>query len=228
MGSRRTQHSRLLPRAVPAGEIAVRAPGQSLFHPLCETGGGDAALVLTQPLPTAAPTQPAEAKDAGIDLEMLDVFLEEANEVLGAIESASTELNKSHDDHDALLSIRRAFHTLKGSARMVGLAAFGECAWEMEQLMNHWRAQSQAATPELLVLVKDARELLAEWAYALQGGEEPAADPAGIAVRARCAARQSRRHHHPCRSPTPPQELPRSRYRRHPSHSNRYHPRATS
>jgi chemosensory pili system protein ChpA (sensor histidine kinase/response regulator) len=68
---------------------------------------------------------------------------------------------------------------------MVGLAAFGECAWEMEQLMNHWRAQSLAATPDLLTLVRDARELLSEWTYALQGEADPAIDAGGIAARAR-------------------------------------------
>jgi hypothetical protein len=51
--------------------------------------------------------------------------------------------------------------------------------------MNHWRAQSRAATPELLLLVKEARELFAEWTYALQGGEDETPDAGGITARAR-------------------------------------------
>lgn len=139
----------------------------------------DTAPVVAPPAPLAPPTR------EGIDQEMLDVFLEEASEVLAAIESSATQLQTRADDHDALLSVRRAFHTLKGSSRMVGLTAFGESAWQLEQVMNHWRAQSLAATPELLQLVKDARELFAEWTYALQGGEEATPDASGITERAR-------------------------------------------
>ena len=68
---------------------------------------------------------------------------------------------------------------------MVGLQAFGESAWELEQVMNHWRAQSLVATPELLALVRDGRELLSEWSYALQGEADPGIEASGIATRAR-------------------------------------------
>jgi chemosensory pili system protein ChpA (sensor histidine kinase/response regulator) len=68
---------------------------------------------------------------------------------------------------------------------MVGLSAFGESAWELEQVMNLWLSQSLAVTPEFLGLASDARELLAEWTYALQGGEEPALDANSITMRAR-------------------------------------------
>jgi chemosensory pili system protein ChpA (sensor histidine kinase/response regulator) len=170
-----------------------------------QQAGNDALLTLTHSMPAAiaataaaaAPTSPlapavetpapplvAPARDA-IDREMLDVFLEEASEVLAAIEASTAQLHTRADDPDALLSVRRAFHTLKGSSRMVGLTAFGESAWQMEQVMNHWRAQTLAATPELLLLVKDAREVFAEWTYALQGGEEQLPDAGGIAARAR-------------------------------------------
>jgi chemosensory pili system protein ChpA (sensor histidine kinase/response regulator) len=133
----------------------------------------------------APPVSPTPPTREGIDQEMLDVFLEEASEVLASIEASTTQLQTRPDDHDALLSVRRAFHTLKGSSRMVGLAAFGESAWQLEQVMNHWRAQSLAATPDLLLLVKDARELFAEWTYALQGGDEETPDAGSIAARAR-------------------------------------------
>ena len=120
---------------------------------------------------------------------MVEVFLEEANEVLTAVEASVTQARASvsngADDQDALINMRRAFHTLKGSARMVGLTAFGECAWDMEQVMNHWLAQAHTATPELLNLCDDARTLLAEWAHALQGEDAPTIDTNDIAQRAR-------------------------------------------
>ncbi len=184
------------------GKLPAERAVNMFFTRYEQRAGNDALLLLTQSIPVApatagepppaAATAPATvqmppvapARDA-LDREMLEVFLEEANEVLAAIETGVVQLRARDSDHDALLSVRRAFHTLKGSARMVGLSAFGECAWEMEQVMNHWRAQSLAATPALLALVRNARELLSEWTYALQGEEDPGVDADGIATRAR-------------------------------------------
>ena len=180
------------------GKLPAERAVNMFFTRYEQQAGNDALLTLTQSMPAAtgepgpaaavpaaAATMPAVPPREAPDREMLEVFLEEANEVLAAIESGAALLRSRTDDHDALLSVRRAFHTLKGSARMVGLAAFGACAWEMEQVMNHWRAQSVAATPALLALVGDARELLSEWAYALQGEADPAIDAGAIAARAR-------------------------------------------
>ena len=70
------------------------------------------------------------------DPEMREVFLDEAVEVLQGARAALSALQSRHDDPLALGNLRRAFHTLKGSARMVGLGAFGDAAWACEQLFN--------------------------------------------------------------------------------------------
>ncbi len=182
------------------GKMPAERAVNMFFMRYEQQAGSDAILTLTQSIPAAsAPDKPSEAPAPATpsaasapapvpevrDREMRDVFLEEANEVLAAIESSVAQLQARNNDHDALLSVRRAFHTLKGSARMVGLQPFGECAWEMEQLLNHWRGQALAATPELLSLVSDARELFAEWTYALHDDDAPGIDASGIAARAR-------------------------------------------
>ncbi|HTD90638.1 MAG TPA: Hpt domain-containing protein [Burkholderiales bacterium] len=155
--------------------------------------GFEALLGLSQQIAVAAPpaaqavppaTAPVPAH-AGADREMLEIFLEEASEVLTTMESSLAQARQGAADHDALINVRRGFHTLKGSARMVGLGAYGECAWEMEQVMNHWLAQTLAATPELFALAGDARALLAEWAHALQGEAAPGIDASDITRRAR-------------------------------------------
>ena len=135
--------------------------------------------------PAAAITASPAPRPDGADHAMLEIFLEEASAVLTGMETSIAQARYHAGDHDALINIRRAFHTLKGSARMVGLAAFGECGWELEQVMNHWLAQGHGATPELLALADDARVLLAEWAHALQGEAAPAIDASVIASRAR-------------------------------------------
>ena len=84
------------------------------------------------------------------DDEMREIFLEEAREVLGNAKDASAALNDAPDDLNLLTTLRRAFHTLKGSSRMVGLKDFGEGAWACEQLYNTQLAD-QTAAPQSLV-----------------------------------------------------------------------------
>ena len=60
-------------------------------------------------------------------------------------------------------TLRRAFHTLKGSSRMVGLKEFGEAAWAMEQLVNTWLAEQKPASEDLLVLCDAAMHQFSRW-----------------------------------------------------------------
>ena len=101
--------------------------------------------------PVAAGARPA------VDAELLGIFLEEAGEVLGRMESASARLAASSaSDLEALGIIRRGFHTFKGSGRMVGLMDLGEVAWEVEQLLNLWLEEKRPAGDALLDFLKDA------------------------------------------------------------------------
>ncbi|MCA3192973.1 MULTISPECIES: Hpt domain-containing protein [unclassified Cupriavidus] len=124
-----------------------------------------AAVATVTTLPTAAP-MPSDA--AAIDAELLEIFLAEAEEVLGNI---ATDLAGGLDalrDADVLSRMRRAFHTLKGSSRMVGLNRYGEAAWAVEQVMNLWIAEAREPVPDLPALLHQAHDLLREWALALQ------------------------------------------------------------
>lgn len=161
---------------------------QSQPIPAAQSDAATAPTPATIVAPAAAVTPaPMPVAEPALDREMLEIFLEEASEVLTTMESsiAHARGHTGADDHDAMINVRRAFHTLKGSARMVGLSAYGECAWELEQVMNYWLAQGLAISPNLLDLAADARELLAEWAHDLQGEETPVVDTSDIEQRAR-------------------------------------------
>ncbi|HTP63035.1 MAG TPA: hybrid sensor histidine kinase/response regulator [Burkholderiales bacterium] len=121
--------------------------------------------------PPAHPPAPAPAKArGGVDQELLGVFLEEAVEVLKNI-GASVPAARAHaDDVEALTTIRRGFHTLKGSGRMVGLMDLGEVAWEIEQVMNLWLKEKRAATGDLLDLIDAAGRSFSSWVGELQAG----------------------------------------------------------
>ncbi|QBY52364.1 hybrid sensor histidine kinase/response regulator [Cupriavidus oxalaticus] len=138
------------------------------------------------PLPAAAaePALPAAGDSAAVDAELLDIFLNEADEVLGGI---AGDLNAGVDalgDADTLSRVRRAFHTLKGSSRMVGLHRYGEAAWAVEQVMNLWIAEARAPAPALLSLLRRAHAELSVWVAQLHRDAAAAHDIAPLVATA--------------------------------------------
>lgn len=131
--------------------------------------------VESRDLPAAVPAAPAQARtQSEEDQELLDIFLEEAQEVLGTIH-ANLQICRSHpDSHEALVTIRRGFHTLKGSGRMVGLADLGEVAWSIERALNKWLQDGKLATPDLLEFIDAAAQSFFGWVEML--GKEGVAE----------------------------------------------------
>jgi chemosensory pili system protein ChpA (sensor histidine kinase/response regulator) len=136
--------------------------------------------------PSAETLRLAEAPSEEIDAELLAIFLEEAHEVLGTIRDHLGLSRGEPHNHDYLITIRRGFHTLKGSGRMVGLTDLGETAWAIEQVMNKWLQSEQDATPSLYRLIEEAHVLLSDWVAQLEAGggtHKDAADLVALAER---------------------------------------------
>ncbi|MFZ5502706.1 MAG: response regulator [Pseudomonadota bacterium] len=134
----------------------------------------------------AADAAATVASDAGVqqllaeDQELLEIFLEEAQEVLGIMRE-NIELCRLYPDRiDPLVTIRRGFHTLKGSGRMVGLTDFGEVAWCVERALNKWLQDNIPATPALLRFIVQATEKFSSWTQTLQEQSHATIDGAGI------------------------------------------------
>lgn len=108
------------------------------------------------------------------DAELLAIFLEEAHEVLGIVQE-SLELSQLHPDTQSyLVTIRRGFHTLKGSGRMVGLAELGEVAWNVERAMNAWLKEERTTTEQLSQMIRLAIQQFSGWIQQLQkSGRSP-------------------------------------------------------
>jgi chemosensory pili system protein ChpA (sensor histidine kinase/response regulator) len=87
------------------------------------------------------------------DEEIRDIFIEEAHEVLENIAVYYPKWKGNFADEASLKEIRRAFHTLKGSGRMVGARTVGELAWSIESLFNRVLDRSISATTETTQLV---------------------------------------------------------------------------
>lgn len=103
--------------------------------------------------------------------DLQNIFLEEAREVLHGGLAAVAALKRDATHLGELTVLRRAFHTLKGSSRMVGLTDFGEAAWSFEQVLNTWLADQRPATPALLVATDNALRDFANWVEAIAAAE---------------------------------------------------------
>ncbi|HEU4375466.1 MAG TPA: Hpt domain-containing protein, partial [Telluria sp.] len=111
--------------------------------------------------PVAAPPM-AEGEDA-IEAELLEIFISEAQEVLAFVAATLPAAHAEPSNQETLTMLRRSFHTLKGSGRMVGLNQFAEGGAALERVMNAWLAESRAATPDLLALLDHAAVGMAAW-----------------------------------------------------------------
>ena len=108
--------------------------------------------VLT-PFMTAAQSLPTDANDADPDIK--EIFIEEANEVLEEIVSLYEHWQLTPDNLSQLTDIRRGFHTLKGSGRMVGANYSAELAWSIENMLNRILDNTIVASAEIQQLIGD-------------------------------------------------------------------------
>jgi chemosensory pili system protein ChpA (sensor histidine kinase/response regulator) len=95
----------------------------------------------------AAPEAEAEDDENPIDDEIIEIFVEEAADVLATLEEYVPRWASNLQDEDATVTVRRAFHTLKGSGRMVDAQDIGELAWAIENMLN--RVLDRTVPPQL-------------------------------------------------------------------------------
>ncbi|GAB2592895.1 Hpt domain-containing protein [Dyella jejuensis] len=116
-----------------------------------------------------AATASFQASTEGIDDDIRDIFLEEMQEEISNLRSAQQSWMTDPGQLADLTPIRRSFHTLKGSGRLVGASVLGEFAWRVENMLNrvldgsippHEGVQALVghaieALPQLLAMLKD-------------------------------------------------------------------------
>src|SRR5690606_13404021 len=81
-----------------------------------------------------------------------------------------------------------AFHTLKGSGRVVGATALAEFAWSIENLLNRLLDKTLTRSPAILGVLRDAVGALPQLIAQLEGGPAPTADVIAISTRAHALA----------------------------------------
>jgi chemosensory pili system protein ChpA (sensor histidine kinase/response regulator) len=129
-------------------------------------GGAEQAMTgqaMTHPLVSLA--QP----DA-IDPQFVELFIEEAKEEIASIQKSFPLWDQNPMDLESLGILRRSFHTLKGSGRMVGARLIAEFGWSIENLLNRILDKTLSRTPAMMALLRTAMAALPQLVEQLETG----------------------------------------------------------
>jgi len=144
-------------------------------------------MVGAQTPPTTTRTSvPPLAETA--DPELVKLFIEEAHEELEKIKKFFPAWDQNPMEREALVTVRRSFHTLKGSGRMVGARELGEFAWSIENLLNRVLDNTLTRSPAIVEVLRDSVNALPGMIEQLETGRAPRIDSPAIAARANALA----------------------------------------
>ena len=130
----------------------------------------------------AAPAAISAPVADDVDPEIRNIFIEEAGEVLDELRRHLPQFRRDPGNRKVLLGVRRAFHTLKGSGRMVGALRIGEFGWAVENMLNRFLEGALPLSTPVFEVVGEAIDLLPGLIENFRGvGSESAAAAALIA-----------------------------------------------
>ena len=145
----------------------------------------------TEVLPTAPVRSPPPAPvldGSTLDPDLVALFIEEAREELAKIREHLPVWDQNPLDDDSLTRLRRSFHTLKGSGRMVGARRVGDFSWAIENLLNRVISGTLSRTPGMLGLLREAVASLPALIEQLESTAAPAVDVTQVIARANAYA----------------------------------------
>jgi chemosensory pili system protein ChpA (sensor histidine kinase/response regulator) len=105
-----------------------------------------------------------------VDPQFVELFIEEAKEEIASIQQSFPQWDQNPMDLESLALMRRSFHTLKGSGRMVGARAIAEFGWSIENLLNRIIDKTLSRTPGMMALMRSSVAALPQLVEQLETG----------------------------------------------------------
>ena len=157
----------LLDHGLSPNEALVMQEQQALDNPqvvqsLADVLASPVSSLNPPALTTPGSLLPPPLDELPVDDELREVFLEETDEVLEVLHEYLPRWSADPEHKAALSELRRAFHTLKGSGRMVRALVLGELAWAVENLLNRVLERSVAPGSQVQQLLGETLHLLPE------------------------------------------------------------------
>ena len=107
-----------------------------------------------------------------VDPQFLELFIEEAKEEIHSIQTVFPLWDQNPMDLESLGSLRRSFHTLKGSGRMVGARSIAEFGWSIENLLNRLIDKTLSRTPGMMNLLRASVAAMPQLVEQLETGRQ--------------------------------------------------------
>ncbi len=151
-----------------------------------EAGAGAAITeVLGAPDHTGVDQLPVVSEQVEhVDPELLELFIEESREEVESIEAHLPKWLEDPEDLESLITVRRSFHTLKGSGRMVGAERIGEYCWAVEDLLNRLINRTVTRNPPMLGFIQQAAAVVPDLIEEIEVGTPPPQDVASYMAKA--------------------------------------------
>jgi chemosensory pili system protein ChpA (sensor histidine kinase/response regulator) len=129
-------------------------------------------IALERTLRAHAATNPliAVPEPEPVDPQFVELFIEEAKEEIASIQKSFPQWDQNPMDLESLSLMRRSFHTLKGSGRMVGARSIAEFGWSIENLLNRIIDKTLSRTPGMMTLLRNSVAALPQLVEQLETG----------------------------------------------------------
>ncbi|MEW5754875.1 MAG: Hpt domain-containing protein [Pseudomonadota bacterium] len=147
-------------------------------HSLASLSRREAAAPAPAPAVEARPYEKGEE----IDEEVIGVFIDEAWEEIEKIKRNLATWKANLDDKNSLATLRRAYHTLKGSGRLVAATEVADFAWAIENMLNRVIDGSVTPNANVFNLLDQAAAALPKLVNAFNNQEPSGVDAAGISA----------------------------------------------
>jgi two-component system chemotaxis sensor kinase CheA len=121
----------------------------------------------------ASQTAPSGATSLSQDAELIGDFVVECKEHLESIESQLLGLEQNAAADDAIHTLFRSFHTIKGLAGFLEFPLIQEVAHEVETVLDRCRQGELRMTESSVDIVLEARDYIAGWLSLLEKGPVP-------------------------------------------------------
>ena len=115
-----------------------------------------------------------------ISPEDIEMFLQEADELLQALDEDIVELERTADPTELLQRIFRAAHTFKGSAGMLGFREMTDLAHSMEQLLDLLRKDELEVSTQVIDALLHSLDALRELRDELADPQDRALDVSSV------------------------------------------------
>lgn len=125
----------------------------------------------TAPVAVRGEAAPAPVLDH--DPELVEAFLAEFADILPAIQRNFATWRANTADTDTLKQLRRGFHTIKGSAPIVGATALGVFGRDLERLTITFHERPETITPDALKILEQAIGMLPAYAETVRTNKPP-------------------------------------------------------